>query len=256
MNTSIGVRTAVFCAAAFLTIVACSEDTTAPAAPATLAFTSQPANDTVGQTLASVAVTARDAQGAVVTGFSGSVTLTLGANPGNAVLAGTRTIVATNGVATFVDLALDKAEDGYTLTASAGTLTATSAAFDVSEVVTRPALQYYWGFDLETAVRTDCDVLPCPATHDFYFAYYAPSAPHAWFSLYASRQIATLTGSSFASVHLADTAGATFAASGGTPFLGTNTFLIRTNSGNVYKVGNPTELGVADSVGFMVARLN
>jgi hypothetical protein len=246
---------------AALALVACDDATTPPPAPTQLTFTTQPADDTVGSTLPTVHVTARDAQGAATPGFTGAVTLALAANPGGAVLSGTLTVNAVAGVATFSDLVVSKAEDGYTLTATSGSLTAaTSAAFDIAEVTQRIALRYYWGLDLETGAQADCDIgpTPCPPEADFRFGYYAPSAPHAWFVTYASRTIASLNGRTFGSVHLADTAGAGFVASSGTPFAATITYLITTELGNVYKVGDPVEFGTggADSVRFSVARLN
>ncbi len=63
---------------------------------------------------------------------SEAVTLALGANPGGATLSGTLTVNARDGVASFSDLAIDRAGSGYTLTATAtGFDSATSQAFDV-----------------------------------------------------------------------------------------------------------------------------
>jgi VCBS repeat-containing protein len=102
--------------------------------PATqLVFTGQP-HDTATQTALSpaVAVTEQDAYGNVATGGADSVTVALGSNPGGATLRGTTTEAATSGVATFSDLKLNKAGNGYTLVASAsGLSSATSAAFDI-----------------------------------------------------------------------------------------------------------------------------
>src|SRR2546426_1046021 len=102
--------------------------------PATqLAFTGQPGTTTAGHAIApAVQVTAQDALGNAVAGFTGSVTVALGANPGGGTLAGTTTVAATNGVASFATLSIDKAGAGYTLTAAAaGPSGATSAAFNV-----------------------------------------------------------------------------------------------------------------------------
>ena len=51
-----------------------------------------------------------------------AVTLALGNNPGNDTLHGTTTVQTVNGVATFSDLKLIKAAQGYTLTATVGRL--------------------------------------------------------------------------------------------------------------------------------------
>jgi alpha-tubulin suppressor-like RCC1 family protein len=71
-----------------------------------------------------------DASGARVTGSSAAVTLTLNATRAGAQLAGTRVVTAVNGLATFPGLSVDSAGNGFSLTASSGTLaTATSAPF-------------------------------------------------------------------------------------------------------------------------------
>jgi hypothetical protein len=99
-----------------------------------LAFTVQPSNATAGSAIApAVQVTARDAAGNVASGFSGTITIALGANPGGGTLSGTTSVSAVNGVATFSNLTITKAAAGYTLTAAASGLTgATSASFSVS----------------------------------------------------------------------------------------------------------------------------
>ncbi|MGE5743833.1 MAG: beta strand repeat-containing protein [Gemmatimonadota bacterium] len=61
------------------------------------------------------------------------MTIALQANPGSGVLSGTLTQAAVAGVATFNDLSLDKAANGYTLRVTSGALTAaTSVTFNVS----------------------------------------------------------------------------------------------------------------------------
>jgi predicted outer membrane repeat protein len=102
-------------------------------APAKLVFGQQPTNVAAGAPIAP-AVTVRivDA-GGNPTSSTASVTLALGTNPSGATLSGTLTIAAVNGTATFANLSLDKAGNGYTLTASAAGLgDATSSAFDVT----------------------------------------------------------------------------------------------------------------------------
>jgi hypothetical protein len=47
-------------------------------------------------------------------------TLSLGVNPSGGTLTGTLTVTVVNGVATFSDLAIDLAGDGYTLHATTG----------------------------------------------------------------------------------------------------------------------------------------
>jgi subtilase family serine protease len=105
------------------------------AAATQLAFGQQPTNSTVGGTI-SPAVTVRvlDAYGNLVTtDNSDQVTVAIGSNPGGGTLSGTTTVTVSGGVATFNNLSIDQAGNGYTLTASSGALTgATSASFNVS----------------------------------------------------------------------------------------------------------------------------
>lgn len=115
-------------------LVACGTEPTADVLPTRLAFTVQPT--TAAQDAAivpAVAVTVQDASGALMVGATTPVTIAVGNNPGSAVLSGTLTRAAVNGVATFGDLRLDQAGSGYTLTASAtGLAGTTSAAFDIT----------------------------------------------------------------------------------------------------------------------------
>src|SRR5207245_3989421 len=65
--------------------------------------------------------------------FTGSVSAALGANPGGGTLSGTTPVAAVGGVATFVDLSINKTGSGYTLTAAAsGFAPVTSSAFDIT----------------------------------------------------------------------------------------------------------------------------
>lgn len=107
--------------------------TIAAAAATKLVFALEPIGGTVNAALAPpVVVHALTADDALATGFSGSVTIALGANPGSATLGGTLTVAAVNGVATFADLSLNVAADGYTLTATApDLLSATTSTFDI-----------------------------------------------------------------------------------------------------------------------------
>src|SRR6266545_971067 len=104
------------------------------AAPTKLGFTVQPTNAVAGSTLApAVEVAIEDAFGNTVSGASGNITLALGTNPGAATLAGTLTQTTASGIATFPGLSLNKAGIGYTLTATASSLTTgTSAGFNIA----------------------------------------------------------------------------------------------------------------------------
>src|SRR5436189_122477 len=103
------------------------------------AFTTQPQSTQAGQTMPAVRLTARDASGNTVTSYTGLITVAIGANPGGGTLAGTTSVNAVSGVATFSTLSINNAGTGYTLAASAAGLTgATSAAFNITAPPHRP----------------------------------------------------------------------------------------------------------------------
>ncbi len=111
-----------------------SADVTVSPGPADrLAFTVQPTTTGAGSPIApAVQVSARDALGNAAAGFTGNVTIGIGANPVGGTLAGTKTVTAVAGVADFGDLSIDKASTGYTLSAASPGLSGTiSSAFTV-----------------------------------------------------------------------------------------------------------------------------
>jgi hypothetical protein len=114
----------------------CAHDVAGPARPTQLAFTTQPGTVVAGHAFNTAPrVEAEDANGHKVGSFTGNVTVALAHNPGGSTLAGTTTVAAVDGIATFDDLSLDKAGTGYTLTAAAageGLAVPTSAPFDVA----------------------------------------------------------------------------------------------------------------------------
>jgi uncharacterized repeat protein (TIGR03803 family) len=100
----------------------------------TLVVSKQPKKPVLGGAPFEVMVTA-ERNGQIDTSFNGSVTLALGANPGNARLGGTLTVPnATAGVADFTGLTLDQGALGYTLQASGLGQTVASAPIDVSAI--------------------------------------------------------------------------------------------------------------------------
>src|SRR6267378_2599679 len=105
-----------------------------PGTPRQLDFTVEPSATVAGQPIApAVRVSVLDASGNLVPSFIGSVTVTLGNNPGGSTLGGTATVAAVGGVASFSTLTLDKAAPGYWLTATAtGLSTATSSSFNIT----------------------------------------------------------------------------------------------------------------------------
>lgn len=98
-----------------------------------LVFTTQPPIQVqTGQLLLpGPQATLEDASGAVLTGYNGPVTISIGNNPSRATISGTLTQNAVGGVATFPDLSVNTAGNGFTLVASAPGLSATSAPFSV-----------------------------------------------------------------------------------------------------------------------------
>jgi hypothetical protein len=116
--------------------VTCSGDKTTqpPPGPTQLAFKISPGNSTAGVTFApSVVVEAHDADGNLVSDFTGTIALTIVTNPGSGALSGTTSINAVGGVATFSNLSINKSASGYKLQATSGSLTtAQSALFDIT----------------------------------------------------------------------------------------------------------------------------
>src|SRR5688572_15548363 len=126
----------VVCLAGALSCAGGSTPSEGAAQPVALAFVAQPGAATAGSPISpAVQVAIRDAAGNTVTGASANVSIAIAAGRGasGAVLTGTLTRTAVNGIATFADLAIDLAGTNYALSANAASLTsATSAAFDVS----------------------------------------------------------------------------------------------------------------------------
>jgi hypothetical protein len=75
-----------------------------------------------------VIVEAQDGAGGVDTSYVGVITLSLAPNPDTASLGGNFSVTAINGVATFSNLTVDKADTGYALLATAASLTAAGSA--------------------------------------------------------------------------------------------------------------------------------
>jgi hypothetical protein len=96
---------------------------TAPSTSAKLAFDQQPSGAQTGDKIApAVTVDIEDSSGTIQTGDTSSVTLAIDTGPVGGVLAGTVTVAAVHGVATFSDLVLN-IPGTYTLTATDGRLT-------------------------------------------------------------------------------------------------------------------------------------
>ena len=107
------------------------------ATPAKLGFFVQPSDEAAGATITpAVQVEIQDNVGNRVTTATNSVTLAIGTNPSGGVLSGTLTVAAVAGVATFNNLSINAAGNGYTLNANATGLTgAGSSAFNITPPV-------------------------------------------------------------------------------------------------------------------------
>jgi hypothetical protein len=106
-----------------------------PAAADHLLFLQQPTDTAAGQPISpAVTVEVVDPYGNVVSSDNAdTVTLALGVNPSGGTLSGTLTVTVSGGIATFSDLSIDLAGDGYTLHAtSTGLADADSAAFRIT----------------------------------------------------------------------------------------------------------------------------
>ncbi len=105
-----------------------------PGPASRLAFVQQPTSTPTGANITpAVTVAVLDAQGNRVTGYLGSVSITIGTDPvGGAVLAGGGAAAVSGGLATFGALTIDRPGTGFRLAASSGALTgATSVLFDI-----------------------------------------------------------------------------------------------------------------------------
>jgi hypothetical protein len=127
---------AVAAIALSLFAVTCSGDKTTqpPPGPTQLAFKISPGSSTAGVLFTpSVVVEAHDADGNLVSDFTGTIALSLVTNPTGGALSGTTSINAVGGVATFSALSINKSGSGYKLQATSGNLTAAqSALFDIT----------------------------------------------------------------------------------------------------------------------------
>lgn len=136
--------------------------------PDHLQFTTQPGNAALSAPLSSQPVVqVIDENGGLATEFNGSVTLTIGSNPGSGVLAGTVTRPVIGGIATFTDIAITVGGgEGFTLSAAtaAPVLAALSATFDIGNPVpTITSLDPFWrraGSGTFTLTVTGSDFVP------------------------------------------------------------------------------------------------
>ena len=103
-----------------------------PAAPSQLVINGEPSTSVTAGNGIGLSVKVEDAFGNLETGYSGGVSVGLPGGPVGAVLKGTLTSVASNGVASFSGLTITEAGSGFVLDATSGGLTATTTAFAVA----------------------------------------------------------------------------------------------------------------------------
>ena len=105
-----------------------------PGPPAKIAFRQQPTNAAARAYLTpAVTVEIQDALGNQVSPASGTVVAALARNPGRGTLAGTASVQASHGVATFNDLSINRPGTGYTLlVGAAGLQGVASVPFDIA----------------------------------------------------------------------------------------------------------------------------
>ncbi len=105
-----------------------------------MAFVQQPNNTVAGTTMASVTVAIEDPFGNIQTNDnSDKITLALDPGSPNGTLSGTTTLIVSGGEATFNDLSINQAGNGYALAASTtetGVLAGTSAGFNITPAAT------------------------------------------------------------------------------------------------------------------------
>ena len=111
----------------------------APVAATQLVVTTPPASVTANASFG-LTVTAKDSSGNTATTYTGPVTLALSGGTGGAVLGGTVTVPAVNGVAAFTSLTIYTVGTGYTLTASSPTLTSSTSSIDVVTATAAPSV--------------------------------------------------------------------------------------------------------------------
>jgi len=130
--------------ASALLIGSCTDSTSPGPVPAKLAFVVQPQATGAGIPInPPIEVALEDASGQTLTSSSAAVTLALEANPGHSRLAGSTSVKAINGVATFRGLSLGVTNTGYTLTASSPGVS--SETSDTFSIIPGPAARLAFG---------------------------------------------------------------------------------------------------------------
>jgi len=101
-----------------------------------LVVTAQPPSNVIAGDSFGVVVAAETSQGFVDPAFNGTMTIALGANPGQSTLGGTLTVTAYHGIGVFDGLSLNNNGGGYTLQVTSSFPTITTATFNVTSNTT------------------------------------------------------------------------------------------------------------------------
>ena len=125
-----------------------------------LAFSVEPSNaESKAAISPTIKVEVQDANGQLINAVT-PITLAVGTNTGGGSLAGTLTVGAVGGEATFNDISIEKVGSSYTLVASAsGLSSATSVVFHITAVVfhtTAVVFQRFEGRVVLTIARSPC----------------------------------------------------------------------------------------------------
>ena len=110
--------------------------------PTKLEFSTQPSSQNVGGTLApALRVAVQDSKGNTFTYSNAPITIAISNNSGSAILGGTLTRNAVDGIATFNDLHLDRPGSGYQLRCTSADLKSrTTNSFDIAAKVSAPTI--------------------------------------------------------------------------------------------------------------------
>ena len=100
-----------------------------------LVWAVEPPSQVIHNAAFGVTVDVKDQFGNLETGYSGSVTVALEANPGGAILHGTTNVNVSGGVAAFTGLSINVIANNYTLIATSNSLsTPASSSIDVTPI--------------------------------------------------------------------------------------------------------------------------
>ncbi len=195
LGATVGAQSVTATAAGVATPLVLTATGTAPVTTQ-LVITNVPTTLVAGATITPLTVEARDAGNVLTPLFNGPVTVALAANGAGAVLLGTTTVNAVNGVATFNATNIQRAATGLNIVATSGALTqATSAAITVNPAAPANIARSFGDAQSGTVGQSLTDSLEVTVTDAF--ANPVPGATVTWSVLGGGGSVApagTLTG--------------------------------------------------------------